>query len=166
MKAQLVSVIAAAALTLAGCAASPKADEVFKTDFGQSAVTIANQIHGCEDVALFDVGDGTKSGVTSAARCILDGREVTLFTFKDAASSNVRSLIEAGEIEQYWAEGKGWAAFETDDSLIALQLRNDTKALSEYMFDKSMPTPDIAGEKVAATRIAKGLDGRVEHFKP
>lgn len=167
MKVRPIVIVALSVGMLAGCAVSAPATKPFKTHFGQSAVTIANHIDGCKNVALFDVGDGTKSGVTSGATCKLDGREITLFSFKDAASSDMHNLVQANGREQYWAAGKGWVAFETDDSYIALQLTNDAKALSDYMFGKvATPSADVNGEKTAATSIAKSLDGQLEHYIP
>ncbi|MET4702777.1 hypothetical protein [Frigoribacterium sp. UYMn621] len=158
----------AVVLILTGCSTGPSspAAKPFKTTYGDSAVTIANHIKGCKDVALSDVGDGTKSGLASAATCTLDGRKIAVDSFIDADSANMDALIAANKNEQYWSSGKGWAAFEIDDSLIQLQLTNNTQELAKYMFDLKAPAADVSGEKAAATTIASSLNGKVERYKP
>jgi hypothetical protein len=154
----------AAVLLLAGCSAGHPAPNPFTTHYGQSAVTIADHIQGCEDVANYDIGAGTQSGMTSGATCTLGGRKIIVFSFKDAASANFSDLIESNNQEQYWAAGSGWAAFDADDSVVEFQLTNNTTELAKYMFDKAVPTPDITGEKDAAQAVAGSLKGRVAHF--
>jgi hypothetical protein len=160
---RILVVAAASLLVLTGCAAHPTA-KPFTTHYGESAVTIANHIKGCEDVAHADIGAGGQTGLVSAATCTLDGRKITVDTYTDANAADAMPLVKATKLEQYWAAGEGWTAFETDDSDIQYQLTGDAEELMKIGFAGSAPTPDVSGEHAAAASIAKSLNGHVEHY--
>jgi hypothetical protein len=102
--------------------------------------------------------------MTSAATCTLSGRKITVDSYKDATAADIRPTVEASGTAQWWAQGTGWTAFETDDSLIQLQLTNNAAALAEITFSGAQPTADLSGEHTAAKSIAKSLGGHLEHF--
>lgn len=149
-------------LMLAGCATHTPAPKPFTTHYGESAVTLADHINGCKNVTLHDPGAGTQTGLASVATCTLDGRKITIDSYTDADAANVEPLVESVKKEQFWSEGTGWTAFETDDSWIQYQITNDTSSI----FGEPSLAPDLNGEKTAAKKIATALGGHVIHFTP
>jgi hypothetical protein len=121
-------VIAVAAVSLgatacSGSASSKQGDQskaaaatsatTLTTSYGQDAALIATHITGCSDVHAGDIGNGAVNGVVAKAECTMLGHDVTVYTWKDAASEDaVQQLLS----DRYYAAGTGWTAGTLEDN--------------------------------------------------
>lgn len=163
-------------LALSGCGAAtegnpatPSATPPTKpaTYYGETASALAARIPGCEDVKAGDIGNGAATGLASTASCTLAGRTIDIDSWATSdAQVSLMPLLKADKSELYYANGMGWTAFVRRDGQLQMQLTNDAAGLTAAAMNSSGPAADLPGEQEAATAIATGLGGTVEHIQP
>jgi hypothetical protein len=155
-------IVGALALLLAGCSAAPT--PAFSPYPGISANKIASHISGCRDIHSSNVGDGTKSGLSSAATCTLDGYSVYVTSWKTVDAADISGLFSGDNGYQfYWASGSAWDAFINDDPTPRLQVTNDGGALLARSSAGKAPVIDLDAAKSVAVEIAGALHGKTQH---
>jgi len=165
-----------AVLLLAGCAQSKPAVVTETTSaptpkpttyYSETATAIASQVKGCVDIKAGDIGAGAPA-MASTATCMLNGRTVTFNSWTTAhARDGVNGVLEANAQEAYYAQGEGWTVTATDNPELQLQLTNDAGALlANALAEKSLPPPDLPGQKLSAEAVVASVDGTVVHIQP
>lgn len=156
------------AVTSCGNASTPAATTPAMADskptsyFGESAAAIASRIDGCGTVKAGDIAMGGP-GLASIASCTLDGRIVDVYSWSDSKSlKSVTNVLEANQVETYYAVGNGWTAFVQPDETLKWQLTNQAGKL----LDASTAAPDLPGQKSVIEKIATDLGGTAKSYKP
>lgn len=91
-----------------GCASKPGFSSLHKTNFGQSAITVARAVRACTDVQQSGILDASQF---SAATCVLDGHLIRFVTYATSdAQSNDPALDRLPGKVGHYAMGDGYSA--------------------------------------------------------
>lgn len=151
-------------LVLAGCATTaPKPTPTFNAYPGIDANELADHILGCTDIATADVGFGSKSGMKSAATCMLNGHKVFIASWSTAADADLSTLFGQDAFEMYWAHGSAWTVFLADDPTPQYQITNDAASLYKRQLAGKTPNINADAARSIAKTAAKDLRGTVSH---
>lgn len=165
-------------MLLAGCSSSEAPDRTHPTSpapstysprLGDDAAIIASHIAGCAGPTTIDIGAGTKTGLSSAATCTLDGHVVIIDSFTTSGGPDDVPTLAKGT-ETYYAFGPGgWLAIladqgvTADKTILQMQITTDAAGLVRASLNGS-PTPaSLNAQRTILGMVVASIGGQLGH---